>query len=101
MLLHRLYGAGHMDAAHYYERSQGLNTLVNALRRERSRILEDESHDDSIEKTEQILECLRNTSDDVGFDAICFDSLIDHIKVLSQNELVFHLINGLLLTERI
>ena len=99
MQLHRLFGAKHMDAAHYYAQSQTVNQAVNTLRRERYALTESDK-DESVEQTETLLEALAESPDELTtFDADVFKSLVKRIVIPSREVARFELTNGLEVTE--
>ena len=99
MQLHRLFGAKHMDAAHYYAQSQTVNQAVNALRRERYALTESDE-DESVEQTETLIEALADTPDEfTEFDADVFKSIVRKITISNREVAKFELTNGLEVTE--
>ena len=99
MQLHRLFGAKHMDAAHYYAQSQEVNQTVNALRRERYALTECDE-DESVEQTETLLEALAESPDELStFDADVFKSLVCKITIPNREVARFEFISGLEVTE--
>ncbi|MDL2274347.1 recombinase family protein, partial [Oscillospiraceae bacterium OttesenSCG-928-G22] len=100
MLLHRLYGAGHMEAAHYYEQSQGLNSRVNTLRRERRRLIEDDRDDEAMEQTTLLADILGGGPERLtAFDPAIFREMVSRMTIPTQGQVRFTLINGLEVTE--
>ena len=101
MLLHRLHGQGRMDSAFYYAQSQNLNRQINALRRERRRLTEN-NEDESIDQTAALLDILRESPADLDlFDSELFHSMVQKIIVSDQSKVRFELINGLVVTEQL
>ncbi len=101
MILHRLHGAGHMDAALYYAHSAGFNGQVNALRRERLRLLEP-GEDDAPEQTTLLLDIMKNSPERLNaFDAELFRSMVRRITIGGPEQVRFALINSLEVTERL
>lgn len=102
MLLHRLYGAGHMDAVHYYGQAQGLNNNVNILRRERRQIIENESCDESLEQTAALIDILRDSPERLdSFGPELFKSIVSRVIIPEQHQAKFVLINGLEVMEQL
>ena len=99
MTLHRLYSAGHMEAAYYYEQNQNLNQQTNTLRRERYHLMES-GEDDAITQTESLLDILSNSAEQLDdFDAGLFKSIISRASLPNNAHVRFELINGLEVTE--
>jgi hypothetical protein len=72
---------------------------VNALRRERYALTESDE-DESVERTESLLEALAETPDELAeFDADVFKSLVRKITIPSRETARFELTNGLEVTE--
>ena len=62
----------------------------------------DEGGDDTIEKTEDLIDALTDMPDFLPeFDGAVFDELVDRVELTAEDRLAFHLTNGLVLTERI
>ena len=100
MILHRLHGAGHMEAAHYYEQSQSINAQVNTLRRERRHLLEGNPEDVLIDQTAHLLELIKeNHQQQDSFDSELFSSMVQRITVTGSGQARFVLINSLEVTE--
>lgn len=100
MLLHRIYGAKHIEAAYYYEQSNILNQQVNALRNERRLLIERSADDMCIEETETLIDLLEHSPDRLEvFDPALFKGMVKKATVSSQGVICFRLINGLEVTE--
>ena len=101
MLLHRLHGQGRMDSAFYYAQSQNLNRQVNALRRERRRLAEN-NEDESIDQTAMLIDVIKNNPEQLKtFNSEIFHSMVQKIIVSDQSKVQFELINGLVVTEQL
>ena len=99
MLLHRLFGAGHMDAAHYYEQSQTFNQQTNTLRRERRQLIEN-TEDDAAEQTALLLDILQDSPERLeDFSAELFRNMVQRVTIPDVSGARFLLMNGLEVTE--
>ena len=99
MILSRLFGEGHMDAAYFHAQNLKLNQTVNNLRRERRKLTET-ADDESITQTEMLTTILRSSSERFNtFDAELFKNMVKCITVDSEKKIRFELINGLGVTE--
>lgn len=100
-MLNLLRSQGYVDAVIFMEKSNEINAAISALRRERRRLAEGED-DDFIGATKCLIETLESGPQTMqGFDADCFESIVDKIIAVSQTEVRFRLINGLELTEAV
>lgn len=98
-VLTHLRSKGYMDSAIFIEKTNALNGKINALRSERSRLLNDDD-DTTIADTERLLEILADGPQQLdSFDEMMFSSIVDKMVVNSRETVVFRLLNGLELTE--
>ena len=99
MLLTRLFGEGHMDAAYFHTQNQQLGQIINSLRRER-RHLTETADDGGIRQTEALIDILRRSPKHLdSFDAELFASIVKRMTIDNCGKIHFQLINGLEVTE--
>ena len=85
----------------YISQSNILARQIAEAKQQKSRLMESD-HDDSIPRTQELLEALDSMPEYLpAFDGEIFGELVDRIIVTDNNTLRFRLKNGLELTERI
>ena len=85
----------------YISQSNALTRQIAEARQQKSRLMESD-HDDSIPRTQELLEALDSMPEYLpAFDGEIFGELVDQIIVTDNNTLRFRLKNGLELAERI
>ncbi len=101
-VLARLKTKGFLDEAKYLEQIAELNSKINKLGREQHKIVRFDDEDDMIEQIKDIASIIENGMELMTeFNEIMFESLVEKIIVINQNELEFHLYGGLKFTERL
>ena len=94
-------GMGPVDPDIFIARSNEYAQQLSEAKQKRTKLL-DEGGDDTIEKTEDLIEALADVPDFLPeFDGAVFDELVDRVELTVDDRLVFRLTNGLMLTERI
>jgi len=92
---------GLVDSDIFISQSNALNAQLRAAKQEKERLL-GSSQDETIPKTLEMLEILDNMPDFLPvFDEDIFGDLIDKVIALSNEEICFHLKNGLQVSEKI
>ena len=98
----RLKTKGFLDEAKYLEQIAELNSKINKLSREQHKIVRSDGEDDMIDQIKDIASIIENGMELMTeFNEIMFESLVEKIIVINQNELEFHLYGGLKFTERL
>ena len=101
-VLARLKTKGFLDEAKYLEQIAELNSKINKLGREQHKIVRFDDEDDMIDQIKDIASIIENGMELMTeFNEIMFESLVEKIIVINQNELEFHLYGGLKFTERL
>ena len=101
-VLARLKTKGFLDEAKYLEQIAELNSKINKLSREQHKIVRFDDEDDMIDQIKDIASIIENGMELMTeFNEIMFESLVEKIIVINQNELEFHLYGGLKFTERL
>ena len=101
-VLARLKTKGFLDEAKYLEQIAELNSKINKLSREQHKIVRSDDEDDMIDQIKDIASIIENGMELMTeFNEIMFESLVEKIIVINQNELEFHLYGGLKFTERL
>ena len=94
-------GMGPVDPDIFIARSNEYARQLSEAKQKRTKLL-DEGGDDTIEKTEDLIEALADVPDFLPeFDGAVFDELVDRVELTVDDRLVFRLTNGLMLTEHI
>lgn len=100
LVLVRLKSKGYVDSALYLSQTDEIGRKLRELRKLRRRILDSTGEDHQIKATEQILEYLEDSPEQMEQpDAGLFESLIERITIMSAEQVKFRLHNGLELTE--
>ena len=101
VVLTRLHSEGHMDIVHHSTQSHILNQTISALRRERAALIEN-SHDESIEETEALINLLRNSPEKLEcFDSDLFKGMVHRAVIDCDRQMHFQLCNELEVTEQL
>ena len=100
-LLSSMNRMGLVDPDIFIARSNEYAQQLSEAKQKRTKLL-DEGGDDTIEKTEDLLDALADMPDFLQeFDGAVFDELVDRVELTADDRLIFRLTNGLMLTERI
>lgn len=98
----RLKTKGFLDEAKYQEQTTELNVKINRLQQEIKRMTRSDEEDETLDQIEMLVEIFEKREQLMTeFKPDVFESIVDRIVVKSRNELEFHLIGGLKLTEKI
>ena len=101
-VLTRLKTKGFLDEAKFQSQTAELNTKISRLQRELKRLTQSDDEDETLDQIEMLTDFFAKRQDlMVYFEPEAFESIVEKIVVHSRNELEFHLIGGLKLTERI
>ena len=88
--------------AKYLEQTAELNSKVSKLQSELKKITHLDDEDETLEQIEMLIDYFEKQCDPISeFDESAFESIVEKIVVISQNEMEFHIIGGLKLTEKI
>ncbi len=101
LVLIRLKSKGCIDSALALSQADGLNRKLRDLRRLRREILSAADGDEQIQTTEAILDFLEDAQWRDEVTPELFEELVEHVTVVSAEEVRFRLLNGLELTERL
>ncbi len=101
-VLSRLKTKGFLDESKYQEQTTELNAKINRLHQELKRMTHSDEEDETLDQIEMLVEIFEKREQLMtAFEPDIFESIVDRIVVKSRNELEFHLIGGLKLTEKI
>ena len=101
-VLTRLKTKGFLDEAKFQTQTAELNTKIFRLQRELKQLMQSDDEDETLDQIEMLTDFFAKRQDlMVYFESEAFESIVEKILVISRNELEFHLIGGLKLTERI
>ncbi len=101
-VLARLKTKGFLDNAKYLEQTTELTAKINKLQSELKKLTHSGDEDETLEQIEMLTDYFENQADPINeFDESAFESIVEKIVVINQNELKFHLIGGLKFTEKI
>lgn len=101
-VLSRLKTKGFLDEVKYHEQTTELNAKINRLQQELKRMTRSDEEDETLDQIEMLADLFEKREQLMTeFEPDVFESIVDRIVVKSRNELEFHLISGLKLTEKI
>ncbi len=99
-VLTRLKTKGFLDEAKFQTQTAELNTKIARLQRELKRLTQSDDEDETLDQIEMLTDYFAKRQElMVYFEQEAFESIVEKIVVHSRNELEFHLIGGLKLTE--
>ena len=99
-VLTRLKTKGFLDESKFQTQTAELNTKISRLQRELKRLMQSDDEDETLDQIEMLTDFFAKRQDlMVYFEPEAFESIVEKIVVHSRNELEFHLIGGLKLTE--
>ncbi len=91
-----------MDNAKYLEQTTELTAKINKLQSELKKLTRSDDEDETLEQIEMLVDYFEKCENPITeFDKSAFENIVEKIVVINQNELEFHLIGGLKLTEKI
>ena len=97
----RLRTKGFMDDVKYQEQSKELNNKVKKLQADLKKITRSDYEDDVLDQLDMLIDYFEKRDQlMVSFEPETFDSMVDKITA-NQNELIFHLLGGIELKEKI
>ena len=99
--LARLHTKGILDSISYTEQSSAVSDKIMKLRVERRRILKESEEHELIEQLKHLDTLLEEYIPSSEFDEELFSEIVENITLLSNTELNFTLLGGLVLKERI
>ena len=101
-VLTRLRTKGFLDDVKYLEQTTELNSKIAKLQTEIKKLNVSDEEDETLEQLDMLIGYFEKRQKlMVEFEGSAFESIVDKIVVKNQNELEFHLIGGLELTEKI
>lgn len=101
-VLARLKTKGFLDEAKYFEQITELTAKVNKLQAELKKLTRSDDEDETIDQIEMLIDFFEKQSKPITeFDESAFDSIVEKIVVINQQELEFHMIGELKFKEKI
>ena len=101
-LLSSMNRMGLVDPDIFITRSNEFAQQLREAKQKRAKLLEEGSGDDTLQKTEDLLDELEAMPEFLTeFDDAVFDVLVERVELPADDRLMFRLTNGLCLTERI
>lgn len=101
-LLASMNQMGLVDPDIFIARSNGYAAELREAKRKREKLLDEDGGDDRIAKTEELLETLEALPDFLPeYNGGIFDELVERVELTADDRVIFHLTNGLALTETI
>lgn len=95
-VLARLKTKGFLDEAKYIEQTTELTAKINKLQTELKKLTRSDDKDETLEQIEMLIDFFEKQSKPITeFDESAFESIVEKIVVINQNELEFNLIGGL------
>lgn len=102
LVLNRLRSKEILDPAVFMSQVNKIEKDISNLRQMKRQQLEFFDRDQDIITTQILIDIIENGTPQITqFDESLFNDLVDHVKVGEKDEVIFHLINGLELTEKI
>ena len=101
LVLSRLHSKGLLSAADHAAQSDVLESRMTELRIERRNKINNSTEDEMLEGLKLLSDILKETGSGTAFDAELFGQTVDSITVDGNDQLTFHLIGGISLTEKI
>ena len=99
-LLASMKQMGLVDPDLYIARSNEYGRQLREAKRKRAKLLDEDGGDDAIDKTEDLLDTLETMPDFLPrFDESVLVELVERMELTADHRLIFHLYNGLALTE--
>ena len=97
----RLRTKGFIDEGKFQEQSKELNNKIRKLQAELRKITCFEDEDDILDQLDMLIDYFEKRNQlMVSFEPETFDSMVDRITA-NQNELIFHLLGGIELKDKI
>lgn len=101
-VLARLKTKGFLDDAKYIEQTTELTAKINKLQAELKKLIRSDDEDETMNQIEMLIDFFEKQDTPIyEFEESAFESIVEKIIVINQNELEFHLIGGLKFTEKI
>ena len=101
-LLASMNQMGLVDPDIFIARSNEYATELREAKRKREKLLDEDGGDDRIAKTEELLETLAALPEFLPeYDGGIFDELTERVELTAGDQVIFHLTNGLVLTETV
>lgn len=101
-VLARLKTKGFLDNMKYLEQTTELTAKINKLQSELKKLTCSDDEDETMNQIEILIDFFENQENFMTeFDESAFESIVDKIVVINNNELEFHLISGLKFKEKI
>lgn len=101
-VLARLKTKGFLDNTKYLEQTTELSAKINKLQSELKKFTRSDDEDETMNQIEMLIDFFENQENFMTeFDESAFESIVDKIVVIDNNELEVHLISGLKFKEKI
>ena len=101
-VLARLKTKGFLDNAKYLEQITEFTMKINKLQSELKKLTRSDDEDETLEQIEMLTDYFEKRENPITeFEESAFESIVEKIVVVNPNELEFHLIGGLKMTEKI
>ena len=101
-LLNSMNRMGLADPDIYIARNNEYAQRLREAKQKRSKLIDEDGGDGVISKTEELLETLEAMPDFLPeFQDEIFDELVERAEVTADDQIIFHLINGLSLAEKL
>ena len=101
LLLARLHTKGILSASDYAAQSTDLSNKIKDLRIERRKKLSEDKDDELLDNLKILNKALKETETNYEFDSELFEQIVVSITPLNNSELIFKLLGGIELTEKI
>ena len=101
LVLVRLHTNGILDGADYAAQSADISGKITALRTERKKKLSENEADAQLDRLKELFALLDDYQPTYQFDEDLYRQIVDRVTVINNTALRFHLIGGIVLTEKI
>lgn len=97
-----LLSKGILDSALFISQTDELQKKIRKLKSAKLKLLEEQDADDTIDKTEDLIDILENGPDKITeFNEELLNELVEKVIAYDDKTIDFELINGLVLKERL
>ena len=101
-VLARLKTKGFLDEVKYIEQTTEITAKINKLQAELKKLTRSDDEDETLDQIEMLIDFFERRDKPITeFDESKFESIVEKIVVINQNELEFHLIGGLKFKEKV
>lgn len=101
LVVTKIYTNGILNAADFTRQTTEIGNRIKSLRSERKKFFEQNTDEANLEELKDLQETLRTYTPSSRFNEKLFEDIVQKIIVEDNATLQFHLIGGVILTEKI